>query len=75
MNTYKISCFSKCGSYFASYLQSVTVNADSEEEALTLCKEWLDENQRKFIYPESEWRIRELDDAKGVIDYLEDSDY
>ncbi len=34
MNIYKILCCSSCGSYFSSYLQSVTIIAQNENEAL-----------------------------------------
>ena len=74
LSIYKISCYSKCGSYFASYLQSVTVIASDKEDAVQQVK---DEGS-SFIYPESEWDVEEL--AKypltpGIIDYEEDSDY
>lgn len=78
MNVYKVSCFSKCGSYFASYLQSVTVTAESKGEAVQHVKAWLDKEGRGFIYPESKWNVEEI--ANGitsgqVVDYREDSDY
>ena len=41
MNVYKISCYSTCQSYFACYLQSVTVISDTPENAKTIVKKWL----------------------------------
>ena len=32
MKAFKVSCYSKCGSYFASYLKSVTVLAQTLPE-------------------------------------------
>ncbi|HET8686850.1 MAG TPA: hypothetical protein VFM18_09315 [Methanosarcina sp.] len=74
---YQVNCFSKCRSYFISYLQSVTVIADDEQHAISLTKEWLKKEGRKFIYPEEKWRVRFIGEHKqqGVIDYHEDSDY
>jgi hypothetical protein len=77
MNTYRISCYSKCGSYFHPYLQYVTVNAISEADAIRLCKEWLVRTGKEFELPESEWTIADVTypQQPGVVDYLEDSDY
>jgi hypothetical protein len=59
-------------------LQSVTVTADTKEDAIKTVKEWLSKNGNEFIYPENKWEINLR--AEGitnntVIDYLEDSDY
>lgn len=78
MNIYRISCYSKCGSYFTQYLQSVTVKANSKEEALAVVKEWLKVEGKSFIYPENKWEIDLLSvdaNVPSVIDYHEDSDY
>lgn len=77
MGIFRVSCYSKCGSYFAMYLQSVTVIATDKAEALTNVKAWLKKEGRNFIYPEKEWRIDELKNnlESGVIDYNDDSDY
>jgi hypothetical protein len=77
VNTYRISCFSKCGSYFQPYLKAVAVNAITEKDAVRMCKEWLEHTGREFIYPESEWTIRDITVAQnsGVVDFFEDSDY
>lgn len=78
MNIYKISCYSKCGSYFESYLQSVTVLANDEIEAKKITKDWLNKNNERFIYPETDWEtFIILKDLNGpcVIDFYEDADY
>jgi len=77
MNIFKISCFSKCQSYFESYLQSITVIAPTKEDALTEAKYYMRTTGKQFIYDEAEWVVdiirRGLD--SGVIDHLEASDY
>lgn len=76
MNIYKVSCHSSCGSYFASYLQSVTVFAVDEKEAIKIAKEWLKKEGRKFLYEEDKWRVDLVTKKEcGVIDYHSDSDY
>lgn len=78
MNIYRVSCFSDCGSYFVSYLQSVTVKAESESQAKEVVKKWLSDNGKNFIYSEDKWEV-ELVSSKGeipcVIDWIEESDY
>ena len=76
MKIYKISCYSNCGTYFSGYLQSLTILAESVEEAKELAKKWQHENE-SFVYPENEWEIREVANRieNGVIDYHIDSDY
>lgn len=75
MKIYKISCYSDCGSYFGSYLQSLTIIADSPEQAKEFAKKWQHKNQ-SFIYPENKWEVREISSVEnGVIDYNIDSDY
>lgn len=75
MKIYKISCYSTCGSYFDSYLQSLTIIAGSPEQAEELAKNWQRNNQ-SFIYPENKWEIMEISNVDhGVIDYNIDSDY
>jgi hypothetical protein len=77
MNVYKISCYSKCGSYFAPYLQSVTIVAESAEQAVEELKDWLKEQDRSFINKdESAWSVSLLvNEPCGVIDWHEESDY
>lgn len=78
MNLYKISCHSACGSYFASYLQSVTVAADSPELAITFLKKWMRKEGRSFINSdEKKWSVEQLMNGiqPGVVDWHEDSDY
>ena len=75
MKIYKISCYSDCGTYFGSYLQSLTIIADSEDQAKELAKKWQRKNQ-SFIFPENQWDIQEISSVEsGVIDYNIDSDY
>jgi hypothetical protein len=75
MAIYKITCPSYCGSYFASYLQSVTVIAENEADALGRLAEWFKETDRKFIRPDN-WQIECISQhSSGVIDWIEDSDY
>lgn len=76
MNIFKISCHSVCGTYFASYLQSVTVIASDESEAFEKVNAWLKENDRAFLYPQDKWRISKLGPFEhGVFDWFQDSDY
>ena len=90
MNIYKVSCYSDCGSYFRQYLQSVTVTADTAEDALKTVKAWFKETGNKFIYPEErtvkvlgretvkKWRTELLAENvqnNTIIDTFEDSDY
>lgn len=76
MNTYKISCHSECGSYFGSYLQSVSVNAQNVETAYKIVKKYLKDNGRNFIREEKHWHIEDLGEVRvGVFDYTSDSDY
>ena len=78
MKLYKISCHSKYGTYFASYLQSVTVVADSPELALASTRKWLAREGRSFINNDSsKWSVEVLanDLSLGVVDWHEDSDY
>ena len=75
MKIYKISCYSDCGTYFGPYLQSLTIIADSPEQAKEHAKKWQRKNQ-SFIYPENKWTIIEWYDVEnGIIDYHIDSDY
>lgn len=75
MKIYKISCYSDCGSYFESYLQSLTIIADSPDQAKEIAKKWQSNNQ-SFIYSENKWEIMEISSVEnGVIDYNIDSDY
>ena len=75
MKIYKIICYSDCGSYFGSYLQSLTIIAESPEQAKEFAKNW-QRNNESFIYPENKWEIMEISSVEnGVIDYNIDSDY
>lgn len=90
MNVYKISCYSDHGSYFGSYLQSITVVSDSKENALIAAKKWMKKTGNSFIYPETRtvvsfgkervktWNVDVLAEniAPGsIIDTNENSDY
>lgn len=78
MNVYKVSCYSSCGSYFASYLKSVTVIASSQADAIQRTQAWLDNEGRQFIRNDPKtWDVDEVHNCTddGVIDWHEDSDY
>lgn len=76
MKIYKISCYSNCRSYFASYLQSVTVLAESKIEALNKAKDYNNFTGENFIRPITIDNVEEMkENAFGIIDYLYDSDY
>lgn len=78
MNIYKISFYSKCGSYFESYLKSVTVIATSKEHALEIVRDWSKKYGNSFIYPQEKWNIELITEyvpVPQVIDYEESSDY
>ncbi len=75
MKIYKISCYSNCGSYFVPYLQSMTIIAESPEQAKEFAKNWQRKNQ-PFIYQENKWEVQEISKMEnGIIDYTIDSDY
>jgi len=76
MRVFKISCYSTCGSYFASYLKSITVIASCKTEAIDLVEKWMDDNDLNFIYDKNKWAINDLASTEsGVIDYDMSSDY
>ena len=76
MSIYKVSCRSKCGSYFCPYLKSVTVIASSPDNAEWRVKEWLNKEDKNFIYAETEWVTVFISNIiPGVIDCDIDSDY
>jgi hypothetical protein len=77
MKLFKVSCTSECGSYFTSYLQSLTVVANSAEDAIRVAEEWLDKQERSFIYSKDKWRVTFIADIvqDTVVDQHEDSDY
>ena len=76
MKIYKLSCLSTCGSYFASYLQSVTVLADSKVEALNKILDYCEHCGDHFIRKVTIDDIEELkEDRFGIIDEVSDSDY
>lgn len=76
MKIYKVSCHSSCGSYFASYLQSVTVVADNKIEAINKVKDYNLHTGEGFIRPITTDDVEELkQNSFGIIDYLHDSDY
>jgi hypothetical protein len=60
MNTYEISCYSKCGGRFEPYFLSVTVLANSETEAIGFCEEWLALTGKKPVHPASWWIVKDV---------------
>lgn len=77
MRIFNISCKSSCGTYFGAYLQSVSVVAESKEEAIDLYEKWSKKNYsfEKEMYPKN-LDISDLGDVQvGVFDYTYDSDY
>ena len=83
MHIYKISVFSECGTYFAAYLQQLTVFAKSKEEALSIYDKWSSDNY-SFVREPNISDIEELSfirgeglivDDGGVVDFIIDSDY
>ncbi len=79
MNIYKISCYSKCGSYFLTYLKSVTVISESKEGAIEVVKKWLHKENRLFIEDSPEkWGVDKIYSGienNVVIDCAIGSDY
>ena len=78
MNIYRVSCYSQCGTYFASYLQFVIVIAMTEGEAIQHVKNWLAVTHNSFIREdEKSWSVALETEgiSEGVISYHEDSDY
>ena len=77
MKMYRISCFSRCGSYFEPYLKSVIVLADTKEQAIESTKMWMKETKNYFIYPIEKWMVSEPTELinNQVIDWDISSDY
>jgi hypothetical protein len=78
MNVYNISCRSSCGTYFASYLQSVTIIAETKGQAVELAQEWMKERGEWFIDKNpANWDVEQMREGlqQGVIAWHEDSDY
>lgn len=77
MKIFEVYCYSSCGTYFAAYLKSVTVIADSEDEAKTKALAWCKRNGNGYLVDKKDkLGVRELvPDSFGVIDYDESSDY
>ena len=80
MAIFKVSRPSDCGTYFQSYLQSVMIVANSQEEAQDTLDAWLEEKGECFVkskYP-PQWESWAKDvtcKTPQVIDYTIDSDY
>lgn len=77
MRIFNISCRSSCGTYFGAYLQSVSVIAESKEEAIALYEKWSKKNYsfEKKMYPKN-LDITDLGEVQlGVFDHIMDSDY
>ena len=74
MHIYKISVFSECGTYFAAYLQQLTVFAKSKEEALSIYERWSSDHY-SFIREPKISDVEELSIVDGVLDFIIDSDY
>lgn len=86
MKIYKVSCLSDCGGYFQAYLQSVTLYANSESEALQTAKKWGASQGEKFIKADKNIDIELLSSYDTImqdnpslealiIDYVIDTDY
>lgn len=79
MKIIKISASSSCGSYFMSYLQSVTVIAENNDDALKVYKKWAKENnsfeKRMKLYFIHLSDLGDVKIDKKVIDSYSDSDY
>ena len=75
MKLYKVFYYSPCGTYFAPYLQSALILADSETEAIDIAvKEklpFINKGDKKLGV---DLICGDLD-SKGVIDKFFDSDY
>lgn len=74
LKLFKISAISSCGTYFSSYLQSVTVQALDKNQALQIAIQWAGENEG-FIRDVTIDDVEELRVINGVVDYLIESDY
>ena len=80
MALYKVSRHSDCGTYFQSYLQSVTVVAESKEAAQEAINAWFNEKGESFVKSKyaPEWEVLAEDvicPVAKVVDYTVDSDY
>ena len=78
MKLFIISCYSNSGSHFGSYLQSVTIIAKNEKEAIKAYRKWSNKEGESFIYSKDKWDIeeKEIDFSKSqVINSNTDSDY
>lgn len=71
---FKVSAPSPCGSFFAAYLQSITIIAESEEDALEKAVKWQASNEA--FEKGHKVHIDELPiDNLGIVDYCMESDY
>lgn len=73
-----VTCYSKCRTYFAPYLKTVTVLASDPENAKDLAEAWCKDTGKRFISPRAEWNVEELNvnpKHPQVIDWHADSDY
>ena len=77
MNIYKITGYSKCGTYFEPYLQSMTIIADTEDQARAHAIKWCRESGYSFIMPVAACDVILIASScvNGVIDFLNESDY
>jgi heme/copper-type cytochrome/quinol oxidase subunit 2 len=78
MKIFKISCYSNCGTYFSSYLKSITIIADDKFQAIIKTKEFLENEGENFLYNEDKWQIETLCNKIGtgkIIDCDNSSDY
>lgn len=76
MKVYQVSYYSSCGTYFQSYLKSVTLSAENEDDAREKAKAWCKKNYNFLIEDSSKWCVTELvSDRFGVLDYDHSSDY
>ena len=73
MKIFKVDCRSDCGSYFGAYLQSVTVKAESKEEAIAIVKK---ECKGDLVTKDLECKLLWESSVGGkIIEEYYDSDY
>ena len=77
MRVYSISCYSKCGGYFSSYLKELVIVARDENTARKIARKYTaNPLNEEFIYEEKLWDVTDLGPVKeGVIKEIVGSDY
>jgi hypothetical protein len=73
MAIFTFSCYSRCGSYFTSYLKKVIVRAETLDQARKYLEKWQEE--QGYSFKTENVQVEQNNQDTGVIDYDFSSDY